>query len=56
MKIYILKILNFIFIGNYKQFLELIEEKILFSKDVDFSEKDSCSLSYLFIKNDTFDY
>ena len=55
-KIYILKILNLIIIGNYKKFLELIEENNLFFKDFDFSEKVPCSLNYLFIQNDTFDY
>ena len=55
-KIYILKILNLIMIGNYKAFLELIEEKNLFTKDFDFSEKVPCYLDYLFIQNDTYDY
>ena len=42
--------------NNYKNFLDLIEEKHLFINDFDFNEKVPCSLNYLFIQNDNFDY
>ena len=54
-KIYILKILNLIIIKNYKDFLNLIEEKHLFYNDFDFKEKFPCSLNYLFLQNNNFE-
>jgi len=54
-KIYILKLLNLVFIGNYKKFLEFIESESLFREDFDFSEKVPNFLNYLFIQNDTYD-
>ena len=55
-KIYILKILNLLILKNYQNFLDLIKEKKLFIDDFDFNEKVFCSLNYLFIQNDSFDY
>jgi len=53
-KIYILKILNLIFIRNYKHFVDFVEKKELFINDFDFAEKVPCILNYLFIHNGTF--
>ena len=55
-KIYILKILNLIIIGNYNTFHDFINENQLFSNDFDFNEKVPCSLNFLFIQNDTYNY
>jgi len=54
-KVYILKLLNLIYIGNYNNFHNFIKRKKLFIKDFDFSEKVPYSLDYLFIQNETFD-
>jgi len=54
-KLYILKLLNVIFIGNYKNFSDLIKQKEIFYNDFDFNEKVPCSLNYLFIQNNTFE-
>jgi hypothetical protein len=54
-KIYILKILNLLLIGNYKHFLEFIDDKELFTNDFDFTEKVPCLFNYLFLQNDSFD-
>ncbi|OUM67355.1 hypothetical protein PIROE2DRAFT_58828 [Piromyces sp. E2] len=53
-KIYILKVLNLILIGDYKHFIDFIEQKELFTNDFDFNEKVPCTLNYLFIHNGTF--
>ncbi|OUM60841.1 hypothetical protein PIROE2DRAFT_13322 [Piromyces sp. E2] len=53
-KIYILRVLNKIFINNYKKLLEFINHKEVFDRDFDFSEKVPCSLNYLFLHNATF--
>ena len=55
-KIYILKELNLIILKNYKNFLDLIEEKQIFFNDFDFNESIPCSLNYLFIQNENFDF
>eukprot|EP00833_Pecoramyces_ruminatium_P010610 jgi/Orpsp1_1/1184642/evm.model.c7180000090364.1 len=52
-KIYILKVLNKIFIKNYKSLIEYIESKELFNVDFDFTEKVPCSLNYLFLQNNS---
>ena len=55
-KIYILKILNLIFYKNYIIFLNSIEEKQIFFNDFVFKEKVPCSLDYLFLQNENFDF
>ena len=55
-KIYILKILNLLFVKNYNAFLNVIEEKQIFFNDFDFNEKTLCSLNYLFLTNKKVDY
>ena len=55
-KIYILKVLNLIILKNYNNFLDLIEEKQIFFNDFDFNEKVPCSLNFLFIQNENFDF
>ena len=55
-KIYILKVLNLLLVKNYKNFLDLIEEKQIFFNDFDFDENIPCSLNYLFIQNENFNF
>eukprot|EP00833_Pecoramyces_ruminatium_P002451 jgi/Orpsp1_1/1176483/evm.model.c7180000057803.1 len=54
-KIYILKLLNGIYIGNYKKLVYFVNEKKLFNNDFDFTETVPSSLDYLFIQNESFD-
>jgi len=53
-KIYILKILNLIFIRNYQEFKEFIRVKKIFINDFNFDEQVQASLDYLFIQNDSY--
>ena len=55
-KIYILKVLNLIFIKNYHIFLNVIEEKQIFFNDFDFVENVPCALNYLFLENEKYNY
>ena len=54
-KIYILKVLNISFIGNYNTFINFLKEKQLFIQDFDFNEDAKSSLSYPFLQNNTID-
>ena len=55
-KIYILKIINLIFIKNYNNFIEEIEDKNIFFEDFDFEEKAQGFLDFLFINNENYDF
>ena len=53
-KIYILRVLNKIFFGNYKKLLNFINKTELFIDDFNFTENSPRSLNHLFLQNETF--
>jgi len=54
-KIYILRVLNKRIFKNYPFFLFFIQQKQLFVKDFDFSERAQCSLSNIFLQKDSYE-
>ncbi|KAG4101336.1 hypothetical protein H8356DRAFT_1656684 [Neocallimastix lanati (nom. inval.)] len=52
-KLYILKVLNQLFIGNYSMFLDFIKRKQLFINDFSFNDTTESSLSYFFLQNNS---